>query len=163
MVQSLNSQRYARLEIERRWLVAGDVSQLIHGQPSREIEDRYLVGTRIRLRTLTSSDGSIQWRMCKKYERSPDQQFEFITNLYLSKQEFQVFAALPAEVSRKRRYPLAQGSLDLYAQPVGVTIFEVDFASESEATAFQAPSFAGMEITGVEAYSGAMLAASCHA
>ena len=154
------SQKYARLEIERRWLVPGDVSALIDGLPSSEIEDRYLVGTRLRLRTVTSPDGSTQRKFCKKYAASPDKTFESITNLYLTDQEFQVLAALPAAVSRKRRHRLVQGSLDLYTQPAGVAIFEIEFTSESEARAFRAPSFVGIEVTGEEAYSGATLARS---
>src|SRR5687768_2319592 len=105
------SQKYARPEFERRWLVAGDLSALVHGATSSEIEDRYIPGTRLRLRTVTSADGSRQWKFCKKYPPSPGQRFESITNLYLSHEEFQVLAALPAAVSRKRRYRLVHGSL----------------------------------------------------
>jgi CYTH domain-containing protein len=152
--------KYARLEIERRWLVQRPVTALVGGASWRDIEDRYLAGTRLRLRTVVSQDDSRQWKFCKKYGASPGEPFEPIANLYLSEAEHAVLAQLPATVIRKRRYRVAEGSLDVYTQPAGVVIFEAEFESEAEARAFEPPFFVEREVTGEEAFSGPALGAA---
>jgi CYTH domain-containing protein len=151
------SQKYARLEIERRWLVSGDVQQLIAAAPFSNIEDHYLTGTRLRLRAVSSPEAPAQWKLCKKYPKTAGQVFEFVTNIYLSESEFNVLARLPCSVVRKRRYRLAVGSLDVYtsAEPA---VFEREFETEDQACSFVPPSFVGREITGEESLSGAALA-----
>jgi CYTH domain-containing protein len=150
--------KYARPEIERRWLVTSDVDALIAGAPCVEIEDRYITATRLRLRCVRSPAGATQYKLCKKYPKAPGDAFESITNIYLTADEFERLARLPAAVARKRRHRLAAGSLDVYSHPRRIAIFEMEFASAAEAAAFVAPAFAGREITGDESLSGAALA-----
>lgn len=152
------SRKYARLEIERRWLVSEDVRSSTSSAPYSDIEDRYVTGTRLRLRRVTSCDGATQWKFCKKYPRAGGDTYESITNLYLSKAEVEVLSALPCSIVRKRRYRLAVGSLDVYTHPRALNVFEVEFETEVEAQGFVPPPFAGREITGEESLSGAALA-----
>ena len=156
-IQVMSQPKYALLEIERRWLVREPVHDLVDGVLGRDIEDRYLPGTRLRLRKVTSHDGTVEWKFCKKY--GTDGQFaEPITNIYLSESEYATLAQLPARVVLKKRYVVAHGAIDVYSQPAGVIIFEAEFQSSAEASSFEPPSFVAKEVTGERQYSGAALA-----
>jgi CYTH domain-containing protein len=150
--------KYAQLEIERRWLVPSAVDALTAGAPFSDIEDRYVLGTRLRLRKVHTPDGSAQWKFCKKYPKPAAGAFEVITNLYLTEPEFETLATLPCAVARKRRYRVAGGSLDVYTHPKTLAVFEVEFDTEASAASFVPPRFVGKEITGVDGFSGATLA-----
>jgi len=80
-----------------------------------------------------------------------------VTNLYLSRAEYDLLSQLPGNRVLKRRYSLAGGSLDLYGN--GETFFEIEFASEAEAASYVPPSFVSEEVTDNQAYSGAAFAA----
>ena len=147
--------KYSLPEIERRWLVDRDAVSSLEGLPSRRIDDRYLHGTRLRLRKMTAADGAIDYKLCKKYGKS-SHLTEPITNLYLTASEHDALATLPAASLFKTRYTIAGGSLDLFDD--GLAIFEKEFASEVEASAYTPPPFVLHEITGDPAYSGAALA-----
>jgi CYTH domain-containing protein len=147
--------KYTKPEIERRWLVERSARGAL-GKPeaSRRIEDRYIVGTRLRLRKVEHPDGVVTLKLGKKYGALRGG-FEHVVTVYLDEQEYNVLAALAAKVVTKRRYAVAGGSIDEYIRPeFGPLIFEVEFASLAEATAYTAPSFVGPEITGNSKYSG---------
>lgn len=149
--------KYSLPEIERRWLVAPNELSMLEGQPYREIEDLYVDGTRLRLRKISSTNGEVVFKFCKKYgQRSPLSQP--ITNLYLSKEEYQALAQLSGKVTRKRRYAVAGGSVDVYEGTPVIAVFEIEFASEQEAACYQPPSFVSEEVTHDEPYTGAVLA-----
>jgi len=149
--------KYSLAEIERRWLVSlVDVGPL-DAFPFREIVDLYFHDTRLRLRKSEDSHGNSQYKLGKKYGRSSGLE-EPITNLYLSQEEYDAFSKLEGNVVRKRRYRLHEGILDFY-HATGLAIFEVEFQSEHQATAYHPPAFAQEEITHNEHYSGAALAA----
>lgn len=152
----MNAPKYAREEIERRWLVdlaaVGPLAQF----PCREIDDRYLTGTRLRLRCMRDGAQAVH-KLCKKYGKAPGG-VEPITNLYLTQAEYETLAQLPALVVRKHRYAIADGALDVYLSPEGVAIFEKEFGSQAEAAAYQPPAFVGAEVTDEARYSGAALA-----
>jgi CYTH domain-containing protein len=152
----MNAPKYALEEIERRWLVdlvtVGPLAQLA----CREIDDRYLAGTRLRLRRV-EADGQAVHKLCKKYGKRPDGS-EPITNLYLTPAEYDALARLPGHAVRKHRYALAGGALDVYVAPAGLAIFEKEFGSVAEAQAYLPPAFAGVEVTHDPRYTGAALA-----
>src|SRR5262245_64938384 len=100
------AEKYARPERERRFLLAG----LPSGSPvaTVRIEDRYIEGTRLRLRKMTSIDrnGAMtgeQYKLAQKLP-APDGSPGLITNVYLSAAEHGRLAALPAGVLRKTRH-----------------------------------------------------------
>ncbi|MBX3452340.1 MAG: hypothetical protein KF777_22480 [Planctomycetaceae bacterium] len=149
--------KYSLPEIERRWLVAPNELSMLEGQPYREIEDLYVDGTQLRLRKISSANGEVVFKFCKKYgKRSPLSQP--ITNLYLSKEEYHTLAQLSGKVARKRRYSIAGGSVDVYEGTPVIAVFEIEFASEQDAKRYQPPSFVSDEITRDESYSGAAIA-----
>ena len=142
--------KYAILENERRFLVSAPPD--LAGIGFRRIEDRYLEGTRLRLRAMTDSvTGARELKFCKKYG-GEDPVSAPITNLYLSAAEFAVLAVLPARTIIKRRYRLAHGGREF-----GVDVFEGELAGlvlcEAEAErraavlALAFPPWAGREVT----------------
>lgn len=150
--------KYALPEFERRWLVgAGDARTLMTATPSR-IRDRYLDGTRLRLRRVIDSNGQPICKLGKKYgDGAPGA--ESITNLYLTAAEFDVFDTLAGWVVEKLRYRVQHGSLDRYRSDADeLLVFEREFADPGAAADYRPPPFAGREITADPTCSGAALA-----
>jgi CYTH domain-containing protein len=150
--------KYTIEEIERRWLA--DASRLGDFQscPCRTIQDRYISGTRLRLRKIEPAAGDAIYKLCKKYGRTAGY-VEPITNIYLSAAEYTALLSLDGRSVRKVRYAFAGGSLDIYANPnAGLAIFEIEFASTAAAISYVPPSFVREEITDNPHYSGAGLA-----
>lgn len=151
--------KYTIAEIERRWLVELAEIGPLAGLPVRQIEDRYLQDTRMRLRKVLDENASPTYKLGKKYGKSASMS-EPVVSIYLTESEYQVLSALRAAVALKARYSFHGGSLDVYSSPtLGCAIFEVEFTSIEKANAYVSPSFARKEITNDEKYSGLALAA----
>lgn len=143
--------KYSLPEIERRWLVDLTRIELDRlGEPEL-IEDRYLIGTRLRLRRMSGPMGVV-YKLVKKYGRSG--WVEPITNLYLDEVEYANLATLPARSLVKRRYRLAGGCLDLINE---LAIFEMEFASLEAAQTYRPEVFVLNELAENE-LTGALLA-----
>lgn len=150
--------KYALPEFERRWLVPGVACVPGALGEARLIEDRYIAGTRLRLRRVTDALGGVTNKLGKKY-RTEAGSFESIVNIYLDAAEHALLADLPAYRSIKRRYSMEGGSLDVYEQPrADLCIFEVELASEAQIRAYRPPDFVGREITGDPRYTGYAIA-----
>ena len=54
--QEAGDPKYARFELERRWLVDTTRRPSLDGYPMTVIEDRYIDGTRLRLRRMSRPD-----------------------------------------------------------------------------------------------------------
>ena len=134
--------KYSLLEIERRWRIDPENLPDLDGLPFQDIEDRYFLGTRLRLRRITSPLCPPVLKLCKKYGPTSNVT-EPITNIYLDESEYSLFKSIRAEVVRKRRYAYAGGSLDLFDHRGPV--FEVEFSSEADAIAYAPPDFVGEE------------------
>ena len=95
------SLKYAVVERERRYILAS----LPEGVTStREILDRYLTGTRLRLREVREDDGTITRKLAHKVRLTEGPAEVACTNLYLNNDEWTLLAALPAQLLRKRRH-----------------------------------------------------------
>jgi CYTH domain-containing protein len=95
------SLKYAVVERERRYLLAS----IPEGVTStREIFDRYLTGTRLRLREVREDDGTITRKLAHKVRLTEGPAEVACTNLYLDNDEWTLLAALPAQLLRKRRH-----------------------------------------------------------
>jgi len=139
--------KYSLLEIERRWLVntsqVGPLDQL----PARRIEDLYISGTRLRLRKMESPDGSVVYKLAKKYG-ARDGCSEPITNLYLTSDEHGLLSRLTGSRVEKTRYSILGGALDVYTFPhSGLAIFEHEFPTEEAARTYLPPPFVTEEVT----------------
>jgi CYTH domain-containing protein len=98
--------KYAHLESERRFLLAGVPDQSI--ARTLRITDRYVHGTRLRVR-LVEEDGQDPVR--KLGQKVPvdisTPSINAHTTLYLDEREHQLLSALPAATLRKTRHLLA--------------------------------------------------------
>ncbi len=97
--------KYAVVERERRYLLAS----LPDGVTStRDIADRYLTGTRLRLREVREPDGAVIRKLGHKVRLSDGPGEIACTSFYLDDEEWAVLAALPARVLRKKRHTIAR-------------------------------------------------------
>ena len=95
------SLKYAVVERERRYVLA----RLPEGVTStREILDRYVTGTRLRLREVREDDGNLTRKLTHKVRLGDGPAEVACTNLYLDDAEWALLVALPARVLRKRRH-----------------------------------------------------------
>jgi CYTH domain-containing protein len=153
---------YAKLEIERRWLVPAEPE--VGGVATREriIEDRYVKGTRLRLRKVTETGNATIYKLGKKYE-SDCPGTHHVVSIYLSEAEYNVLACLPAHTATKIRLTISGGALDVYEEPnAGLRVFEVEFLSAKEAVAYVPPSGVGREVTNEPAFTGHALASAAY-
>lgn len=95
------SLKYALVERERRYLLAS----LPEGvTDTRDILDRYVTGTRLRLREVRAVDGTITRKLGHKVRLTEGPAEIACTNLYLNDQEWAILITLPARLLRKRRH-----------------------------------------------------------
>lgn len=149
--------KYSLFEIERRWLVDATTVEGLGSLPHREIEDRYLRGSRLRLRRITSPEGPPVFKLGKKYGKG-EAYSEPVTTLYLTDEEHRLLSALPCSYALKRRYSVFGGALDVYVRPQsGLALFEVEFEDEASAALYKPPPFAVREVTHDLEFSGASI------
>lgn len=152
--------KYARVERERRFLLAGPPPASAVSA-SRRITDRYLPGTRLRLRRIDYLES--QAREFKFTQKVPAGQPGYvqglITNTYLSETEYALLASLPADVLSKTRFSLPPLGVDVFDPPLhGLVMAEAEFATDEEARSFPLPPLAVAEVTGDARFTGGNLA-----
>jgi CYTH domain-containing protein len=153
--------KYACIERERRWLV---------DRPRRPdlpvefvlIEDRYITGTRLRLRRMTDhASGRIVLKLTKKYD-AVDPLARPIVTAYLSEDEFALLAQLPAAALSKHRYAVAADglrfSIDRFNGLVGLELAEIETADDSGLRAVPSPDWTIRDVSNDPRYQGGMLA-----
>ena len=121
--------KYARVERERRWLLAGRPNDA-EGEVL-EIEDRYLLGTRLRLREVTASDGTTVRKLGHKVRLEDGPDAIACTSLYLDVAEWDRLVGLPAvRLSKRRtRYPVDGGRVvldEFRGGLAGLVLAEID-------------------------------------
>jgi len=155
--------KYARVERERRFLLAASPP----AEPTAvfRITDRYLTGTRMRLRRVERRGAEPEFKLTQKIPAGrPGAVRGLITNTYLSPAEYEVFAGLPARVLSKTRYRLPPLGVDVFEQPLhGLVLAEAEFDSEASAQVFAVPSFAVAEVTDDPRFTGGRLVAATRA
>ena len=152
-------QKYARPEWERRFLLAkvppGEVVK------TATITDRYLVGTRIRLRQTVEVDAAGSRTIFKLTQKipAPSGGPGLITTVYLDDAEHDRLAALPAAVLRKTRLSIPPYGIDLFTPPLtGLILAEVEFDSATELHAFTPPPWSLAEVTHDARFTGGRFA-----
>jgi len=158
--------KYARYEFERRFLLAR-LPEAVRKEDGWLITDRYITGTRLRLRRMEPfGGGESTFKLGQKEVPSPpDFSRMTITNIYLSAVEHEVFAALPAHGLRKRRYRLDHDdrafSVDVFEDRLaGLILAEVGFETTDEwREDHHLPEFALRDVSYDFRYTGGSLAA----
>jgi hypothetical protein len=153
------SLKYARPEWERRFLLAG----LPPGEvvKTATLTDRYLAGTRLRLRHMVEAGpgGTRTFHKLTQKVPAPDGGPGLITTVYLGEDEHARLSALPAAVLRKTRHSIPPFGVDVFAPPLdGLLLAEVEFDAAEAMHAFAPPSWAVAEVTRDVRFTGGRLA-----
>jgi adenylate cyclase len=93
--------RYAHLEREQRWLLQAAPTELT---APVSIADRYLRGTRLRLRRI-ENDGAVVYKLGQKVRTESDQpERNKLTTMYLSVEEYSILGRLDGHDIGKTRW-----------------------------------------------------------
>jgi CYTH domain-containing protein len=151
--------KYARVERERRFLLAGPPPPSAVTD-SRRITDRYLPGTRLRLRRVDYRDSrACEYKFTQKVPAGrPGFVQGLITNTYLSPAEYDLLASLPAAVLSKTRLSVPPLGVDVFDPPLhGLVMADVEFGTDAEAQSFLPPPAAVAEVTDDPRFTGGSL------
>ena len=151
-----HSLKYAVEERERRYLVA----EIPAGVSSTTtILDRYLIGTRLRLREVRSDDGTVTRKLGHKVRLGDGPAEVACTNFYLDDQEWSVLVDLPARVLRKTRHTVHRDGLvvAIDEHEDGTLVAEID---DGDQPSQPVPDWLDVvaDVSGAEEWTGARLA-----
>jgi len=151
--------KYARIERERRFLLTS-LPSASAVTASRRITDRYLPGTRLRLRRIDYPNSeACEFKFTQKVPADrPGHVQGLITNTYLSATEYELLASIPAEVLSKTRFSLPPLSIDVFDPPLhGLVLADVEFTTDEAARSFPWPPMAIAEVTDDVRFTGGNL------
>ena len=156
--ENMPQEKYARIERERRFLLAQFPSNATVVR-DRRITDSYIEGTTLRLRKQCYSDGLTTFKLTQKLQlRGNGAQQGFITSMYLTQDEFQVLAQLPARKLTKTRFSVPPFGIDVFDGLLqGLILAEAEFDSAAAAYALTVPSFATGEVSADDRFTGGQL------
>lgn len=153
------ARKYARVELERRFLLRepppGEVVRRVR------IEDRYLAGTRLRLRRATDlATGTVERKLTQKIP-APGGGPGLITTIYLADAEYEVLRSAAAATLSKVRASVPPFGVDTFDGALaGLVLAEVEFEHLEAQAAFVAPSWLGLEVTLDPRFTGGQLAST---
>jgi CYTH domain-containing protein len=151
--------KYARVERERRFLLAGAPSPA-SVTASRRITDRYLHGARLRLRRVQAlPGGGYEFKLTQKVPAPrPGPAQGTITNIYLSDAEYELLARLPAATLSKTRMSVPPLGIDVFEAPLhGLILAEAEFTTDEAARSFRPPPQSVAEVTDDIRFTGGAL------
>jgi CYTH domain-containing protein len=151
--------KYARIERERRFLLATAPPPAM-AVASRRITDRYLAGTRLRLRRVENRpSGVCEFKLTQKVPADrPGAIQGLITNIYLSPAEYELLARLPAATLTKTRLSVPPLGIDVFGPPLhGLILAEAEFTTDEAARTFRQPPQAVAEVTDDPRFTGGTL------
>jgi CYTH domain-containing protein len=161
--QAPSSGKYARVERERRFLMAAaPTAGITH---TRQITDRYILGTRLRLRRVRDlATGSCELKFTQKLPaEQPGPVQGLITNTYLSPAEYDLLATLPAAVLSKTRLSVPPLGIDVFDPPLhGLVLAEAEFETDEQARSFRPPIEPVAEVTDDPRFTGGSLVQAHH-
>ena len=155
---------YARVELERRFLLNDLPEGLNRADHHLQITDSYITGTRLRIRKVRDPKTN-KWIVKLTQKFAPDQTNlarTIITNTYLNALEAETLSIFAANEIRKNRYYFdfagRRFSIDMFlGDLLGLVLAETGFDNEEELQAFHTPSFALADVTNNEMFSGGKL------
>jgi CYTH domain-containing protein len=155
---------YARVERERRYLLADMPEGLTRADPHLQITDNYITGTRLRLRKVRDPRTN-NWtvKFTQKFAANPDDLSRTtITNTYLNALEAEVLSVFNSNEIRKNRYPFEfeghRFAVDMFLGDLfGLVLAEVSFDTDQELDSYSKPAFALADVTNDPVFSGGNL------
>jgi len=145
--------KYTRVEYERRFLVPPHSEWQSTTEPySKLFEDKYLRGTRLRLRILSDTDTGRRIIKLNKKSESPSPYFQTISRILLSPTEHKLFDGLEGDLLKKERhYHRHLGrvfSIDVFEGELeGLVLCETEADGLEDLMSAQFPIFATHEVT----------------
>jgi len=134
--------KYAQTEWERSFLLHAPPFDIKHLR-SKQIEDRYLKNSQIRLRQ--TFDGKTKtYKLSKKVVLGKQTQ-RWISTIYLNENEYELFAQLPAFFLKKNRHYYDKGDTEtigidhIVLGEKEIWLAEVEFSSETDLRAYTFP------------------------
>jgi len=157
--------KYARVERERRYLLADLPEGLTRADPHLQITDNYLTGTRLRLRKVRDPRTN-KWTVKFTQKFAPnaeDFSRTIITNTYLNALEAEMLSVFSSNEIRKNRYKFEfEGrwfAVDMFlGELFGLVLAEVSFETDEELDSFAKPAFALADVTNDPVFAGGSLA-----
>jgi CYTH domain-containing protein len=150
------SLKYAVVERERRFLVS-KLPDIAHER--RRIVDRYVTGTRLRLREVVTEDGVVTRKLGHKVRLGEGPHEIACTSLYLDDDEWEVLSRLPAKTLRKIRHLVTRGGVTVAIDELddGTLLAEID---DQDGAPVPVPSWLDVvrDVTDDEKWTGAQLA-----
>ena len=156
------SPKYAHIERERRWLIDPAERPKLRSDHVL-IEDRYITGTRLRLRRMTAvPNGKVALKLTKKYDAN-DPLARAIVTAYLDAAEYALFSVLPGVDIVKRRYRLPAHdvaySIDRFEGGLsGLELAEIEWADDAGLRRLPPPPGTIEDVSADIRYQGGMLA-----
>ncbi|MCC2593756.1 hypothetical protein LKO27_10100 [Tessaracoccus sp. OS52] len=156
-----DSWKYAVIERERRFLVRSLPDGVV---AVRQITDRYLTGTRLRLREIQDEAGNVTRKLGQKVRLGDGPQEIACTSVYLDESEWAVLSGLPAATLSKVRHIVERDGWRMAVDvlPDGTLLAEID---DGDTPPRQLPPWLDViaEVTADEDWTGATLAAAAGA
>ena len=148
--------KYAVVERERRFLVSKLPGV---AQERRRIVDRYVIGTRLRLREVVTEDGAVTRKLGHKVRLGEGSREIACTSLYLDDEEWEVLCALPAKTLQKVRHLVTRDGVTVAIDELedGTLLAEID---DQDGVPVPIPSWLDVlrDVTDDERWTGARLA-----
>ena len=156
--------KYARVERERKFLLADLPEGLTRADPHLQITDNYITGTRLRLRKVRDPRTN-KWVAKFTQKFAPDTEDlsrTIITNTYLNALEAETLAVFNTNEIRKNRYRFEfagrEFGVDMFLGDLfGLVLAEVSFARDEELDSFVKPPFAIADVTNDLVFTGGSL------
>src|SRR5262245_24160151 len=156
--------KYARVERERRYLLADLPEGLTRVDPHLQITDNYITGTRLRLRKVRDPRAN-KWtvKFTQKFAPNPaDLSRTMITNTYLNALEAETLSVFNSNEIRKNRYSFEfeghRFGIDMFLGDLfGLVLAEVSFATDEDLDEFPKPPFALADVTNDPMFAGGSL------
>jgi CYTH domain-containing protein len=156
--------KYARVERERRYLLADLPDGLTRADPHLQITDNYITGTRLRLRKVRDPRTN-KWvvKFTQKFAPNPeDLSRTIITNTYLNALEAETLSVFNTNEIRKNRYRFEfegrEFGIDMFLGDLfGLVLAEVSFETDEDLDSFPQPPFAIADVTNDPVFAGGSL------
>ncbi|HET6472806.1 MAG TPA: hypothetical protein VFG38_13255 [Pseudomonadales bacterium] len=154
--------KYSRVEYERRFLVRG-VDWRALAASARSIEDKYLHGTRLRLRVVRDLDSGERTIKLTRKAASPSPFHRTLNRILLTPAEHRVFDRLAGDrLAKVRRHGVHAGrryAVDEFdGELAGLMLCEIEAGDLDELMRAIAPPFADIEVTTDPFFDGVNLA-----
>jgi CYTH domain-containing protein len=156
--------KYARVERERRFLLADLPEGLTRADPHLQITDNYITSTRLRLRKVRDPRTN-KWvvKFTQKFAPDPeDLSRTIITNTYLNALEAETLSVFNSNEIRKNRYRFEfegrEFGVDMFLGDLfGLVLAEVSFETDEELDSYEKPPFAIADVTDDSIFTGGQL------